>query len=197
MLKIRCFYNITTLLTETEYRFIAKKHVDYVSSGEYGSDKDFGYAVAFARLVAASILGATGVLSAGGAYLYSEGAAALSQITWSSAGISMASNATTQYLVNGRSFGDINAVSTVSSIVPGIGPAIFGETINWTPNNIIAGEGTQMPDSFNKWAVQAGSALLSNRFGKATDSCFSGGSFTDNVVGEYFKGVLSLPFLNS
>lgn len=159
---------------------------NYVSSGEYGPDKDFGHAMIFASIVAAPILGATGGLNAGGAYLWSETIAALSQITFGSAAINMTSNATSQYLSNGMSFGDINMVSTASSIVPGIGPAVFGETFSYTAN-----KGFKTPDSFNKWLIQAGSAILSNRFGKSTDNYLSGKGFGEAMVREYFKGVVA------
>ncbi|MCK8141812.1 hypothetical protein MW871_07880 [Flavobacterium sp. I-SCBP12n] len=104
----------------------------------------------------------------------------------------MTSNATTQYLANGRSFGDINIVSTASSLVPGIGPEIFGETIGWTPNNIMKGQGFQTLGSFNKCAVQAGSAVLSNRFAKASDNYLSGSGFGEAMVREYFKVIVAV-----
>ncbi|MFH6996059.1 hypothetical protein [Flavobacterium sp. FlaQc-48] len=48
-----------------------------------------------------------------------------------------------------------------------------------------------MPDSLNKWSAQAGSAIFSNRFGKATDNYFSGESFGGKVIGEYFKVLIT------
>ncbi|MBE8725376.1 DUF6443 domain-containing protein [Flavobacterium hungaricum] len=161
---------------------------NYVSSGEYGPDKDFVHAIAFAGIVTAPILGAAG----GGAYLLSETTAALSQITFGSAATNMFSNATAQFLANGGNLGEINMVSTISSVVPGVGPAIFGETITWTPNRLIDGKSPTTPDSFNKWTVQAGSAVLANRFGKATDNYLSGSSFGEAMVREYFKGIATV-----
>ncbi|MBE8725378.1 hypothetical protein [Flavobacterium hungaricum] len=73
-----------------------------------------------------------------------------------------------------------------------IDPAIFGETLTWTPNNVMAGDGIQTPDSFNKWVAQAGSVALSNRFGKATDNYLSGSSFGEAMVREYFKGIIAI-----
>ncbi|MFB3389855.1 hypothetical protein [Flavobacterium sp. LAR06] len=130
--------------------------------------------------------GVGGASSVASGYLYSEWSTAIAQITWKTGTISALSNATAQYLANGNSFGDINTISTVSSIVPGIGPAVFGETFSYTAN-----KGFKTPDSFDKWAVQASSATLSNRFGKATDNYFSGESFGGKVVGEYFKTLIS------
>ena len=160
---------------------------NYVPSREYGPDKDPVHAAMAAGVVILPVLVVEGALAAGGAYIYSEGAAALSQITWGSAGINMASNATAQYLANGRSFGDINMVSTASSIVPGIGPAAFGETFSYTAN-----KGFKTPDSFDKWVVQAGAAILSNRYGKATDNYLSGSGFGEAMIREYFKGIVAV-----
>lgn len=154
---------------------------NYVSSGEYGPDKDWKHAVAFAGLI---ILPVTIVEGSFGL--------ALSQITWKSAAINMTSNATAQYLSNGRSFGEINMVSTVSSIVPGVGPAAFGETFIYTPNNFLKGDSAKMPDSFDKWAVGVGGAILSNRFGKATDNYLSGSGFGEAMVREYFKTAITV-----
>ncbi|MDN3672842.1 hypothetical protein QWY99_07235 [Flavobacterium branchiarum] len=53
-------------------------------------------------------------------------------------------------------------------------------------------DGPSVPKSFNKWAVQAGASVLSNRFGKATDNHLSGSSFGETVVKEYFKGVIGV-----
>ncbi|OUL60302.1 RHS repeat domain-containing protein [Flavobacterium sp. AJR] len=163
-----------------------------VSSGAYGPDKDPAHAAIAASAVALPVLAVSGGLAAGGAYLWSEGAAALSQITLGSAATNVVSNAGAQYFANGRSVGDINVVSSVSSIVPGIGPAIFGETITWTPDDIINFRSAQTPKSFNKWAVQAGSAVLSNRFGKATDNYLPSSGFGEAMVKEYFKGIIAI-----
>ncbi|MDN3672848.1 hypothetical protein QWY99_07265 [Flavobacterium branchiarum] len=73
-----------------------------------------------------------------------------------------------------------------------MGPAIFGETLGWTPKNIMKGQVPQTPESFNKWAVQVGAAVLSNRFGKATDNYLSGSSFGEAMVREYFKGFVAV-----
>ncbi|KIA94973.1 MULTISPECIES: hypothetical protein [unclassified Flavobacterium] len=175
----------------------------HVSSGEYGPDKDPVHAVMAAGVVTLPVLAASGSLAAGGAYLWSEGAAgyaylasegaaAWSQVTWGSAVTYAVTNATLQYYSNGRNAGKINMVSSLSSIVPGIGPAIFGETFTRTPNNIMEGDGPTMPESFNKWAVQAGSAVLSNRFGKAADSHLSGSAFGEAMVREYFKSIIGI-----
>lgn len=66
-------------------------------------------------------------------------------------------------------------------------PAVFGETFSYTTN-----KGFKTPDSIDKWAIQAGSAVLANRFGKATDNYLSGSGFGEAIVKEYFKGIVTV-----
>jgi hypothetical protein len=157
----------------------------------YGPEKDRQYSLALVGAIAAPVLAAEGALVAGGAYLWSEGGAAFSQITWGSAAVNATSNATSQYLANGNSFGDINLISTASSIVPGIGPAAFGESFSYTSN-----KGFKLPNSFNKWSVQVSGAIVSNRFGKATDNYLAGEGAQGKVLGEFWKGFVQT-FANS
>ncbi|MDN3673045.1 hypothetical protein QWY99_08295 [Flavobacterium branchiarum] len=155
---------------------------NYVPSGAYGPDKDPTHAAMVAGVVALPVLAVSGSLAAGGTYAVAEVASAFSQITLRSAITNVIGNAGAQYLSNGREFGNINVISTASSIIPGMGPAILGESLSFTAN-----KGFNAPDSFNKWAVQAGAAVLTNRFGKATDNYLSGTGFSEAVTREYFK----------
>lgn len=164
---------------------------NYVSSGEYGPDKDPVHAVMAAGIVVLPVLALEGGLAAGGAYLWSETTAAYSAMTLESALIGMASNATSQYAANGGKFGDINVIEMGTSAVPSFLTTGLGETFSYSYNNFMKNEGIQTPDfstsnGWAKWSLQVGGGFSSHGFGKATDN-YLGSKPSDALVGEYFK----------
>lgn len=162
---------------------------NYVSSGEYGPDKDPVHAAMAAGVVVLPVLAAEGALAAGGAggaYLWGETTAAFSAMTAESALVGMGANASSQYAANGGSLGDINVIEMGASAVPSFLTTGVGETFSYSLNNFMKNEGIQTPDSLAKWSAQVGGGLLSHGFGKATDS-YLGNSAGDAFVGEYFK----------
>jgi RHS repeat-associated protein len=159
---------------------------NYVSSGEYGPDKDPVHAAMAAGVVVLPVLAAEGALVAGGAYLWGETTAAYSAMTTESALIGMGANASSQYAANGGSVGDINIIEMGTSAVPSFLTTAFGETFSYSFNNFMKDEGIQKTDSLTKWSAQVGGGLLSHGFGKVTDS-YLGNSAGDAFVGEYFK----------
>ncbi|WP_121329946.1 MULTISPECIES: DUF6443 domain-containing protein [unclassified Flavobacterium] len=157
---------------------------NYVSSGDYGPDKDFGHAVAFAGVIVLPVFGVTGGLTAAASF-YTSGEAL----------VGMGVNATSQYIANGGKVGDINTLEVLSSPLPGIAPVILGETFSYTPNNMFNGEGIKSPDfstqkGWATWGVQVGGGILSNRFGNATDNYLLGEGTGGKFIGEYFKGII-------
>jgi RHS repeat-associated protein len=162
-------YRFESTMSGGETFYNSERHV---SSGAYGPDKNWKHAVIAAGVVVLPVIIAEGAVGL-----------SLSQMSWGTATTGMTSNAAAQYLTNGRKLKDINMISTASAAVPGIGPAVFGETFSYSVTNIMEGTGPTMPESFEKWAVQAGSAVISNRFGKAADSYPAGFGKSKEVFG--------------
>lgn len=104
----------------------------------------------------------------------------------------IALNAGSQYFANGRVAGDINIIEAGLSGVPGTNliPTIVGETFSYTPNNFIKNESIKNSFGSNKWYIQAGGGVLSNRFGKATGSFLDSEGVQGKVAGEYFKFII-------
>ena len=96
-------------------------------------------------------------------------------------------NAGSQYLANGGNAGDINMIEAGLSGVPGTNlmPTIAGETFSFTTN-----DGFQAPTFDKKWAVQVGGGILSNRFGKATDTYLKGEGAGGAAVGGFYKFIV-------
>jgi RHS repeat-associated protein len=99
-------------------------------------------------------------------------------------------NAGSQYLANGGNAGDINMIEAGLSGVPGtnLTPTIAGETFSFTANNYK--QGITLPSSLGKWGAQMGGGVLSNRFGKATDSYLGSEGLAGKAVGDYFKFIV-------
>lgn len=104
----------------------------------------------------------------------------------------IALNAGSQYFANGRVAVDINIIEAGLSGVPGTNliPTIVGETFSYTPNNFIKNESIKNSFGSNKWYIQAGGGVLSNRFGKATGSFLDSEGVQGKVAGEYFKFII-------
>lgn len=147
----------------------------------YSPSTDWRYSLAICAAPAVVVLAEVGAIGAAATYLYTSATAALSQITLSSATIGVTTNTFSQYLANQGNIGKINWIEAGSSMVPGIGPVVFGETFSYSTSN-----GFQTPNSFAQWSVQVGGGILSNSFGKATDN-YLGNNISNQVVGEYFK----------
>jgi hypothetical protein len=128
-------------------------------------------------LVALGIIGAPFVIAA----LAPEAIAVGSAVTLESAAVSVGTNVFSQYVANGGNFGDINGIEAASSIVPAIGPTIFGETFSYTYN-----EGFQVPNSFEKWSVQVGGGIFSTKFGNASENYLKGEK-GGSAVSSYFN----------
>lgn len=130
----------------------------HVSSGDYGTDKNFGHAVAFAGIVALPILGATGAISFG-------------VPTAGEALFGVASNTVSQGIANGGDFTQVNTIEAAASAFPGVGPTLIGESFSLSVEDINNSNYTpSIPTSFEQAAVQIGGGLISNSFGNKIDA---------------------------
>ncbi|SHM44148.1 hypothetical protein [Flavobacterium chilense] len=154
------YYHYEDIMSGGETFYNSEKHV---SSGEYGTDKDFGHAVAFAGIVTLPAMVTTGIVGA-----------AFGVPTVGSATLGVGTNVVAQGIANigtDNSLGNINTIEAVASAVPGIGPAIIGGTFSLPVGNVLQGNFTpSTPSNFNQGALQIGGAILANRFGQKIDT---------------------------
>jgi hypothetical protein len=153
---------------------------NYVSSGDYGPDKDSGHALIACGLVALPALAVTGGI-----------VAAFGAPTLESSIVGVSTNTVSQVIANNGDYTQVNTVEAVSSAFPGVGPTIIGESFNLPVSDVLQGNFMPTtPSSFQQGLVQIGGGLLSNSFGNATDNYLSGEGFGGKLVGEYFKGII-------
>jgi RHS repeat-associated protein len=146
----------------------------YVSSGDYGPDKDPAHAAIAVGIVCLPVLGATGSL-----------AALFSSPTWSSASLGIATNTVSQGIANGGDLSKVNVIEAGASAFPGAGPVIIGGILNFNLSE--ADKGIQAPKSIEHATVQIGGGLLSNSFSNKVDASPIFGSGAGKVYGEVAK----------
>jgi RHS repeat-associated protein len=132
----------------------------YVSSGEYGTDKDPVHALMVAGVVALPVLAASGALA--GAFALPTAEEAL---------FGVVTNMLSQGVANEGDFTKVNTVEAVASAFPGVGPTIIGESFNLPVSDVLDGNfKPSTPASFEQGAIQIGGGLISNSFGNKIDA---------------------------
>ncbi len=139
----------------------------YHSKGHnpYSPDGGATFALCVAGAIALPIL----AVEMGGAAITAE-IAGYSTVTTETAVTGIVTNVLSQGIANGGDFKKVNGFEAILSAFPTYSSAIVGETLSYSYEDYLLGNGIQLPKSQDQGLLQIGGGVLSTKFSKGIET---------------------------